>query len=291
MTLTALALVLSCSLAWSGLDLVRKVLAERIRPAPLLFLLTVGPLPLFLGWLIMDGGADVRPGYFLPGLASVALNVVANVLFLASVRVSPLSVTIPLLSLTPVFASLLAVPLLGEYPTALQAAGIVAVVAGALLLNLDEGEGASPLAVWRAFRRERGSVLMAIVALVWSLTPPLDKLAMASATVPLHALVLNLGVALAMLAQLLVQRRLGELGGVRSAKGAYLAAVLTSAAALGLQLLAFRVVLVGVVETIKRGIGCLLAVVLGRLVLREAITGHKVAAIVLMAAGVALILV
>ena len=291
MSLGALALVLACSFAWSGLDLARKVLADRMRPVPLLFLLTVGPLPVFLGWVVLDGAVAVGRGYYLPGLASVALNVAANVLFLASMRASPMSLTIPLLSLTPVFTSLLAMPLLGEFPSWRQGVGIALAVVGALLLNLGRGDRTSLSGMWLAFRRERGSVLMAAVALLWSFTPPLDKLAMEHASVPLHALVLNLGVALAMLVQLLVQRRLGELRAVRGALLPYAGAVLASAAALGLQLLAIRVVLVGIVETIKRGIGCLMAVVLGRAVLGEPLTPFKMAAIALMAAGVALILV
>jgi drug/metabolite transporter (DMT)-like permease len=291
MSLTALGLVLACSFAWSGLDLARKLLADRMRPVPLLFLLTVGPLPIFLAWVGLEGAVAIAPGYWLPGLVSVAVNVLANALFLASVRASPLSLTIPLLSLTPVFASLVAVPLLGEYPTPRQGLGIAVAVAGALLLNLGQGDRTSLAGMWGAFRRERGSVLMAAVALLWSLTPPLDKLAIEHSGVPVHGLVLNLGVALAMLAQLVGQRRLGELRAVRGALLPYAAAVLASAAALGLQLLAIRVVLVGIVETIKRGVGCLMAVLLGRTVLGEPLTPFKLAAIALMAAGVALILV
>jgi multidrug transporter EmrE-like cation transporter len=44
------------------------------------------------------------------------------------------------------------------------------------------------------------------------------------------------------------------------------------------------------VETLKRGIGNVLAVVFGRLLFAEPVTGRKLAAVALMAAGVALLL-
>ena len=83
-----------------------------------------------------DGWSPPTSEYWLPGLTSVGLNWVANLAFLRALALSPLSVTIPLLSLTPVFTALLAIPLLGETPTALQSAEILAVVAGAFLIRL-----------------------------------------------------------------------------------------------------------------------------------------------------------
>ena len=62
------------------------------------------------------------------------------------------------------------------------------------------------------------------------------------------------------------------------------------AAALGSQLFALSLTLAGVVETIKRGLGNLLAVLFGRLVFGEPMTAGKWIASLIMAFGVALIL-
>ena len=131
---------------------------------------------------------------------------------------------------------------------------------------------------------------MGLVTLFWSLTTPLDKLAIDRASGPLHGLVLNAGVGAAVALVLLVQRRLGELGDVRKAPLVFVLAVAVSAVALGLQLIAIQKVWVGLVETLKRGIGNGMAVVFGHLVFREAITPRKVGAVGLMVVGVALIL-
>jgi drug/metabolite transporter (DMT)-like permease len=289
-SLGALLLVLVSSLAWGGFDALRKLLVDRIPPLTLVCLLTLASVPLFGMWVAVDGMPAVGPGYAVPALASVVLNVVANLAYIAALRTSALSLTIPLLSLTPAFTALLAIPLLGERPTPVQGLGIVLVVAGALGLNLPVGERVSAAAAVRSWRREPGALWMVAVAVLWALANPLDKMAVERASGPFHGLVLNAGVALGTLAGLAAQGRLRELARVRQVRGPFAASLAVSAAALGLQLIAIQHMWVGLVETLKRGIGNLLAVLFGRLLFAEPVTGRKIAAVALMVAGVALVL-
>jgi len=286
-SLGALLIVIASSLAWSGFDALRKLLVYRIAPLALICLLTLASVPLFAVWVMVDGMPVVQPGYAVPALASVILNIAANVAYIAALRKTALSVTIPLLSLTPAFTSLLAIPLLGERPTWVQGLGILMVVAGAIWLNVS---GRIPSAELRSWRHEIGALWMVAVALFWALAIPLDKLSLERASGPFHGLVLNAGVALGTLAGLAAQGRLRELAEVRTVRGPFAAALVVSAAALGLQLIAMQHLWVGLVETLKRGIGNLLAVLLGRLLFAEAVTLHKVAAVALMGGGVALVL-
>ena len=131
---------------------------------------------------------------------------------------------------------------------------------------------------------------MAGTALLWSLTIPLDKLAVSRSHPPLHALVLNLGVAAAALAILARRRELSRLRELSRAPWTFVAALAISALALGSQLAAIQTVWVSLVETLKRTIGNLSAVLVGRIAFGEAITSRKLAAVALMAGGVALIL-
>jgi len=289
-SLGALVLVIACSLAWGGCDLTRKLLAGKIRPMPLVVLLTAAAVPMFLAWLLFDGLPAVRSSYWAPALASVAVNIGANLAFFRALRGAALSIAIPLLSLTPVFTTLLAIPLLHQQPTWLQGAGIVLVVAGAFALGLPEDGPVTPAAAWRAWKSDRSALWMLIVAIGWSLTVPLDKMAIDQASGPLHGLVLNAGVGGVVVLVLLAQRRLGELADVRKAPVVFILGVVVSAVALALQLTVIQKVWVGLVETLKRGIGNGLAVIFGRLIFQEAITVRKIAAVGLMVAGVALIL-
>ena len=297
-------ILLATALAWSSFDLVRKLLLDTIEPVPLVFLLTLLQTPLFAAWNLAVGGPWVpAPGYLVPALLSVALNIVSNVLFVLAIRVSPLSLTVPLLSFTPVFTTVLAVPLLGEVPGPLQVVGIGLVVVGAFALHVTPsalstgadgaaagGGGPRPIEVWRAFRRERGAVMMAAVALMWSISPPLDKLAIGASSSAFHGMVLSGGVALGLGVLLAVKGRFHEVAAARRRPKLVLAALAASAIALGLQLVAIRLVFVSLVETVKRGVGNGLAVGMGAAIFHERVGRWQWVAVVLMGAGVALIL-
>lgn len=284
-----LELVLACSVAWSVLDLLRKrLMGAGIGATALLVLLAAGQLPVLAVWAAAHAGHHFDGGYFLPGLGAVTLNVFANLAFLEAMRIAPLSLTVPLLSLTPVFTTLLAVPILGQVPTPRQVAGIVLVVAGAFALQPPAAPGGAGL--WRRLLHERGSLLMLGVALAWSLSMPLDRLALDSASPPIHALALNAGVALGALALLAARSRLRDLGGMGGRAGLLATTLVVAAAAVAFQLLAILEVPVGLVETVKRGLGSALALLLGRLVFGESLSVRSVAAVGVMSGGVALIL-
>lgn len=290
MTITTLSILLGCAFGWAGLDLWRKFLAGRLAALPASLVLVVGQVPLFAIWALAGGAQRLEAGYWLPGLASVVVNLLANVAFMQSMRAAPLSRTIPLLSLTPVFASLVAIWTLGEMPSAREWIGILLVVAGALWLGRDDAAVAGEF--WRTLAR-RGGLLMAFVALCWSITPSLDKLALGHATPAIHALVVVLGIAVGLG---VVLARLGRFDEVRVAisdpktLGLVALAVATGALATGLQLLAYQRLPVGLVETVKRGIGPLTALGFGAWLFAETVGRGRIVAVAGMIVGVALVL-
>ncbi|MFW5876981.1 MAG: EamA family transporter [Myxococcota bacterium] len=284
MSAAGLAAAILSSLCWSGLDATRKVLSARLSAVVVVVWLSLGQAPLFAAWAAAEGRWIDGPGYLLPGLGSTALQVAANLLFVRAVHLSPLSLSVPFLSLTPVFTTIVAVPMLGEHATALQWVGIVAVVAGALLINAHRGHS-----LLGALLREPGSVLMIGVAAIWSFTAALDKMALRHASVGAHATVQTGGVAVVLLVWLIAMRRLGTLRRMWPVDRPQAAAIFFAAGALGLQLLAFRLLMVGLVETLKRAVGVIASVAIGRVAFTEPITRPKVAAVVLMTVGTVLV--
>jgi drug/metabolite transporter (DMT)-like permease len=106
------------------------------------------------------------------------IEILAMWLYMKAIRDSPLSLTLPYLAFTPVFNVVTAYALLGETVTPLRFAGIILVVCGAWLLNLNarhDGRGPAFLAPFRAIVRERGSRLMLAVAALYSLTSVMGK--------------------------------------------------------------------------------------------------------------------
>jgi drug/metabolite transporter (DMT)-like permease len=297
--LVPLLLALVASLSSAGFDLMRKLLGRRLAPVPMVVLLAAGSVPLFALALWAQGGSPLTAGYFVPALGSVVLNLGANLAFLQSLRLAPLSATVPLLSLTPAFTAVLGVPLLGEVPRTQACLGVVLVTAGAFWLSYRRptapavaGAATAGAASGQAPTppgARQGVWLMAAAACLWSVTIPLDKLAVQRASPAFHGLFLTAGIGLGAFGALSGRRRLSELAGLRGSWILYCLALLTSTLALGFQLLALKVVLVSVMETLKRGIGNLAALALGRLVFAEPVGWRQLGAALLMALGVALI--
>ena len=67
---------------------------------------------------------------------AVPLDIIALLLYMKAIKVSPLSLTLPFLSLTPVFLIGTSYIILGERPDRSGFIGIVLVVIGAYLLNV-----------------------------------------------------------------------------------------------------------------------------------------------------------
>lgn len=287
MSAAALLLIAGAALGFASLDLLRKVLADRMAVQPLLFWMTLGPMPAYLAWFLIEGPEWPAAGYWGPGLLSVAVNVLANAAFLRAMQVSSFSATVPLLALTPVFTSLVAVPLLREIPTPSECFGILLVVAGAVLLQATEArlEGAARVAAVAA-----GAGLMLVVAVLWSVTTPLDKVALRSAGVPFHALALHLGIALTLGLALRLQGRGVDARGARRSMVPLVLAVVAGGVALACQLSALTLVPAGLLETLKRGLGSAAALVFGVTLFGERLSAAKALAVAVIVAGVALVL-
>lgn len=284
-----IGLTVGSALCWAGLDASRKVLVQKVSPVALLVLLTLGQMPLFGAWGVLAGDTIDSWDYVLPALASLVLNIIANLCFFRAVTVSPLSLTVPLLAFVPVFTTIAANPLLGELPGVRQIAGIGVVVLGALTLNAGAAEERSPLAFARALLRERGSVPMLVTALCWSMTIVVDKLATEHAGFGIHGTMLNAGLGLFGLALLAARGRLRELGAIRQAWKPWLFAIAMGALGLGGQLVAVQHLFAALVEAGKRAIGVTMSVLVGRFAFGEPITRFKIAAVALMSLGAGLI--
>ena len=131
---------------------------------PLLLLLLFVPVP------------RLDRTFYLSFILALPLEILALTLYIKALRLSPLTLTLPFLSLTPVFLIAFSWLILGERVSPRGAAGIGLIAAGGYSLNLGSArEGLfAPL---RAIAKERGSVYMIVVALIYSMTSSLGKLA------------------------------------------------------------------------------------------------------------------
>jgi len=104
------------------------------------------------------------------------LEITAILLYIKAIKVSPLSLTIPFLSLTPVFLIITSFLILGEFPDKSGLAGILLITIGAYLLNLHQGQK-EILSPFKSIFKEKGSVIMIGVAFIYSITSNYGKVA------------------------------------------------------------------------------------------------------------------
>lgn len=110
-------------------------------------------------------------------LVLLPLEITAIMLYIKAINVSPLSLTIPFLSLTPVFLIITSFLILGEFPDKSGFVGIVFITVGAYLLNIHQGTKGifAPL---QSIIKEKGSMMMIGVAFIYSITSNFGKVAL-----------------------------------------------------------------------------------------------------------------
>jgi uncharacterized membrane protein len=132
-------------------------------------------LPVWVGYWILDKIPPLDSAFFFALILGGMLNAIAVVLYIQALRRSDLSLTVPILTLTPLFMLGTSPFLIREYPTGVDAIGVLLIVIGAYVLNLRASHQGY-LAPFRAIVSQPGPRLMLMVALIWSLTANFDKI-------------------------------------------------------------------------------------------------------------------
>ncbi|MCQ4574347.1 MAG: DMT family transporter [Candidatus Brocadiales bacterium] len=133
-------------------------------------------LPFLLCMLLFIEIPPLDSTFFLVTIVLIPLEILALILRIRAIKHSPLSLTLPFLSLTPVFLIGTSYFMLGEKPDESGLIGILLIALGAYLLNVrSTREGL--LGPLRAIYNEEGSLLMIAVAFIYSITSNLGKIA------------------------------------------------------------------------------------------------------------------
>lgn len=179
----------------AGADIYIMAWAWRLLALPFLLPLLPAALPVKLG------------AAFWPALVvGAGLNILAALLYMEAIRASDLSLSVPLVTFTPLFLLVTSPLLLREIPDLSGIFGVLLIVSGAYLLNIAKLHD-GPAAPLRALFKERGARLMLLVALIWSLTANIDKIGLQNSSPLLWATAINAAIALGMLPLVLLRVR------------------------------------------------------------------------------------
>lgn len=283
-----LPITLLCAFALATSDALAKRALERHNEYVIVWLRLALAAPLLLATLLVIPIPRPAPEFYRASLLALPLEAVASLLYIRALKLSPLSLTLPFLALTPVFLLVVPFLLLGERISPAGAGGVLLIATGTYVLNLGTARKGL-LEPFRAVLREKGALYMVGVALIYSVTSTLGKQAVAASS-PVFFAALYFP-ALALVLTPVALRRGGQevRGMLRSGvlKAAlwpalfYAVMVIAHMTAISLTQVAYMI-------SVKR-LSLLMGVLYGYFLFGEAGAGGRAAGTVLMLCGVALI--
>ncbi|MCK4410257.1 MAG: EamA family transporter, partial [Candidatus Eisenbacteria sp.] len=251
-----------------------------------IYVVTWGLITLALPWsallLLKQGTPAVAPEFLRAAMISVVVNMIAVTLQVKALSISPLSLTMPFLAFTPLFMLVPSWVVLKEAPDALGLTGILLIVAGGYAIHIDKIRGGF-VAPLKAIVSERGSLLMLLVAALWSISAVHDKVATVASSPAYYTMFFSLVFGVLYVPFLILGLRrqpLGEATAPRLFLLGFFAAVMMLS-----QFAAIELAVASYVIAIKRA-GMVLSVVFGYLFFKEKHLRARLTGAMLMMTGV-----
>ncbi|MBU1996206.1 MAG: EamA family transporter, partial [Candidatus Omnitrophica bacterium] len=101
---------------------------------------------------------------------------IASICFFKALKVSDMSISMPMLTFTPVFLLITSPIMLGEFPQAIGLLGILLIVAGAYVINFSDRK-IGYFEPFKSLLKEKGPRYMLVVAVLYSIGANFDKMA------------------------------------------------------------------------------------------------------------------
>ncbi len=169
-----LSLTLISALAMTLQDVFSKKIADSTGTLLVAWLRWFSSIPFLLLCLPFVTVPPLSVDFYVTTGILVPLDVIALLLYMKAIRISPLNVTLPFLSLTPIIMILTGYLFLGETLRPAQIVGIIFIAAGAYLINIHTIKD-GVLQPILSISKEKGSLLMIVVAVIYGLTGTLGK--------------------------------------------------------------------------------------------------------------------
>ena len=242
------------------------------------------PILIPILWIIDIPPLNAQFWYAL--LISGSLNVFSWILYIKAIKVSDLSLTVPLITFTPLFILVTSPIIVQEYPSVVDAIGILLIVIGSYTLNLKQ-RNQGYLAPFKALLAQKGPKLMLGVAFIWSISSNVDKIGVQNSSPTLWAIALFSFVAVGIFPIALYKSRRKFKQVISYFPVLFPIGIFNSAAIL-FQMKAINIALVAQVIAVKR-MSALITVFLGYLVFKEKGIRERATGAAIMILGVILI--
>lgn len=285
--MTWIAFALLTAFFRSLTDVAGKKSMHQLSPYTVAWSMYIFSLPLLAAALFFVPVPEIGEQFWLALIAGSLLNTLANILYMNAIKLSDLSLTVPLVTFTPLFMLLTSPIIVGEFPSLWGIVGIVLIVGGSYSLNL-KARSQGFLAPFRALLREKGARLMLLVAFIWSLSSNFDKMGILNSSALYWAFLVNVGITIGITPiVLLKERKLAQQ--LRDNKGNLSLVGLFNGATILFQMIAVSLTLVAYVIAIKRS-SAVISVVFGKIFFGEKGLKQRLIGALIMLLGVVAIM-
>ena len=236
----------------------------------------------FLFYKIPDAPAK----FYIITLINVCLWSSALFLMMKSLQISDLSISIPMLSFTPVFLLFVSYILLNEFPSFFGLIGVIIVAAGSYIINISSVKYGY-FEPFKSIFRNKGTFYMLAAAFIFSITASLVKIGITLSN-PAYFMVIHYLFASIILAALFSNRIKNNIRQVKENSRYFLMMGIAVAFSELLAAAALKFAIVPYVISLKRT-SIIFSVLLGSVVFREKHFKEAVIGATIMFAGIVLI--
>lgn len=240
-------------------------------------------LPFFMPNLLVNLPHSIPSSFWILLLFTSSCHVAGGLLLVKALQLSDLSLCIPMVAFTPVFLLVIGPMLTGDMPSTQGILGAVLVGIGSYVLNLDRTRNGL-LAPIRALFQEKGARIMLGLALLWSITGSVDRIAVQRFNLSFWASAQLCTIAILLVPILIRYQAFSSPISKRSALS-LLSLGGFNALSLGAYLFALQAAPVHYVICLKRS-SILFSVLLGRVMFKEQFLVDRLPGAILMLAGV-----
>jgi uncharacterized membrane protein len=248
--------------------------------------LTFFTLPFLFFLFFFIDVPEIGNQFLLALIVSGTLNIIAVVIYMKAIKCSDLSVTIPIITFTPLFLLITSPLILGELPKVLGIGGVLLIVLGSYMLNFKQTQKGY-LAPFKALIEERGPKLMLLVAFIWSITSTFDKIGVQNSSSLFWVIAINTFITIGLFPIMLFKTRNG-LKQIKTNLKILLPISVFSAATSIFQMMAITMTYVTYVISVKRT-STIMSVLFGYFIFKEGNLKERLMGTIVMVIGVILI--
>jgi uncharacterized membrane protein len=155
-------------------DFFSKIYTKKVNVNVIPFCIFGFSVLLLIPIVIFQGIPTLTPRFFLAIFISGSLNIIAYQFFFHGIKADDVSLSIPFISFVPAFSIITSAIFLGEKVPFKGIIGILVIVFGSYLLNIDLKKGF--LSPFKAIFRRKGPRFVLITAALWSICINFDKI-------------------------------------------------------------------------------------------------------------------